>query len=79
MAALALGIGCTALAYLLVFRLINRIGAARAVTVTFLIPVFGTLWGALLLAEPVTLTMLGGGVVVLCGTALATGMLGKLR
>lgn len=74
LAALALGVGCTALAYLLFFRLISRIGAARAVTVTFLIPVFGTLWGALLLAEPVTLTMLGGGVVVLCGTALATGL-----
>ena len=74
-AAVALGVVCTALAYLLYFRLIARIGAARTVSVTFLIPVFGTLWGALFLAETVTLQMLAGGVVILLGTALATGLL----
>ena len=75
LAALVLGVGCTALAYLLFFRLIERIGAARAVTVTFLVPVFGTLWGVLLLGETVTPAMLMGGAVVLLGTGFATGML----
>jgi drug/metabolite transporter (DMT)-like permease len=75
LAALALGVACTALAYLMFFRLIGRIGASRAVTVTFLVPVFGTLWGGLLLGERVTLSMLLGGVVVLLGTSFATGLL----
>lgn len=75
LAALALGVACTALAYLLFFRLINRVGASKAVSVTFLIPVFGTLWGALLLGEPVTASMLLGGAVVLLGTGFATGVL----
>ncbi|WP_294001141.1 DMT family transporter [Sphaerotilus sp.] len=72
-AAAALGIGCTAVAYVLFFRLIARIGASRAVTVTFLVPVFGILWGALFLGEVVTLPMLLGGAVVLVGTGLSTG------
>jgi drug/metabolite transporter (DMT)-like permease len=75
LAALALGVACTALAYLLFFRLIERIGASRAVTVTFLVPVFATLWGGLLLGEQLTLPMLLGGAVVLLGTSFATGLL----
>ena len=43
---IGLALPCTALAYLLYFRLIAHVGAARAITVTFLIPVFGLLWGA---------------------------------
>ena len=73
-AALALGLGCTALAYLLYFRLLARVGPARAVTVTYLVPVFATVWGALLLGESFTLRMGLGGAVVLAGTALATGL-----
>jgi drug/metabolite transporter (DMT)-like permease len=74
-AALALGIGCTAIAYVLFFRLIERVGASRAVTVTFLVPVFGTLWGALFLGEAVTGPMLVGGAIVLVGTGLSTGVI----
>jgi drug/metabolite transporter (DMT)-like permease len=70
-----LAVVCTALAYVLFFRLIARIGAARTVTVTFMIPVFGVLWGALFLGELVTLRMLLGGTVILIGTALTTGLL----
>ncbi|PXW97952.1 threonine/homoserine efflux transporter RhtA [Sphaerotilus hippei] len=73
--AIALGVGCTALAYQLYFRLIGRIGAARTVTVTFLVPLFATVWGAMLLGEPVTADMLVGGAVVLMGTGMATGAL----
>ena len=73
--ALALGIACTGLAYLLYFRLLTRVGAVGASAVTFLIPVFAALWGALLLDEAVTLQMLAGGAVILAGTALALGLL----
>lgn len=76
LAALVLGVACSALAYVLFFRLIARVGTSRAVTVTFLVPVFGTLWGALFLGEPVTASMLAGGAVVLLGTGLATGVIG---
>lgn len=74
-AAAVLGVGCTAIAYVLFFRLIERAGASRAVTVTFLVPVFGTLWGALFLGEAVTGSMLLGGAVVLVGTGLSTGVI----
>ena len=74
-AAAVLGVGCTAIAYVLFFRLIERVGASRAVTVTFLVPVFGTLWGALFLGEAVTGSMLLGGAVVLVGTGLSTGVI----
>lgn len=71
----ALGVLCTGAAYFLYFRLIARLGPARAISVTFLIPFFGTLWGAVFLDESVTLTMLAAGGVILLGTALATGVL----
>jgi drug/metabolite transporter (DMT)-like permease len=74
-----LGLACTALAYVIYFRLLQRVGVARATTVTFLIPVFGILWGALLLGEPVTLGLLAGCGMVLAGTALATGFIGGGR
>jgi drug/metabolite transporter (DMT)-like permease len=75
LALVALALLCTALAYLLYFRLIAHLGAARAIAVTFLIPLFGVLWGALFLAEAVTAAMGFGGAVILLGTALATGVL----
>ncbi len=70
-----LAVLCTAVAYLLYFRLIDRLGAARAITVTFLLPVFGTFWGALFLGERLTPAMLLGCTVILLGTALTTGAL----
>ncbi|PFH08472.1 threonine/homoserine efflux transporter RhtA [Collimonas sp. PA-H2] len=74
----ALGVVCTGLAYILYFRLIERVGAAYAASVTFLIPVFGLIWGALFLGEKVTPSMLAGCAVVLLGTALASGKLENL-
>ena len=74
---LLLGVFSTACAYLLFFRLLARIGPVRAVTVTYLVPLFGVTWGALLLREPVTPNMVAAGVVILIGTAFATGMVGK--
>ena len=75
LALLVLGVVCTAAAYILYFRLIARLGPARAVTVTFLVPVFAILYGTLFLGEQLTLWMLLCGAVVVCGTALATGLL----
>jgi drug/metabolite transporter (DMT)-like permease len=69
-----LAVFSTALAYLLFFRLISRIGPTRAVSVTFLIPVFGCLFGVIFLKETMNLTMLIGAGVVLFGTALALGL-----
>ena len=73
-----LGVLCTSVAYVLYFRLIEHLGPARALTVTFAGPVVALLYGATLLGESVTPWMLGCGAVVLCGTALATGAI-KLR
>ena len=78
-AAIALGVLCTGLAYLLYFRLIARVGPATAMTVTFMIPAFAMLWGRLFLGEDVTSTMLLGCAVILGGTALASGMLSARR
>ncbi len=66
-----LAVLCTALAYLLFFRLIARVGPTRALTVTFLIPVFGMLWGALFLHEQITPYMLAGAGVIVLGTLLS--------
>jgi drug/metabolite transporter (DMT)-like permease len=68
---LALALASTALAYLLYFRLISRIGPARALTVTFLIPLFGVLWGFLFLGEAVGTNTLVGCALILAGTWLA--------
>jgi drug/metabolite transporter (DMT)-like permease len=65
---LALGLVCGAIAYLLYFRLIADIGATGALTVTYLIPVFGVLWGALFLGEALSAPMLAGGALVVLGT-----------
>jgi drug/metabolite transporter (DMT)-like permease len=61
---LGLGLVCTALAYILYFRLISSIGPVKSMTVTFLIPPFGVLWGALLLDEPLGMAHLYGGVLI---------------
>ena len=77
--ALLLGILSTGLAYVLFFRLIARIGPSRAITVTFLIPVFGIFWGALFLGEQVGARILVGAATILAGTALTIGLIGPRR
>ncbi len=63
----ALGLVCSAFAYLLYYRLIADIGPTRALTVTFLMPAFGMVWGVALLGETVTLTMLAGALLIVVG------------
>lgn len=74
MALLAVGVLCTAVAYVLYFSLIERLGPARAITVTFAVPVFAVGYGVALLGETLTAWMVLCGAIVLCGTALATGV-----
>ena len=69
---LALALASTAFAYLLYFRLIATIGPARALTVTFLIPLFGVVWGAAFLGEPLGANTLLACALILGGTWLAT-------
>lgn len=73
-AVIALGVISTGLAYVLYFRLIVSAGATRAIVVTFLIPLFGVLWGLLALDEAITVNMALGTVIILTGTAMTTGI-----
>jgi drug/metabolite transporter (DMT)-like permease len=75
--ALLLGVLCTGFAFVLYYRLVARIGAARTSTVTYLIPLFGVVWAWLLLGEPVTLTMALAGALILAGVALSQQRVGK--
>ena len=73
-AVLTLSLVCTGLAFALLFRLNARIGPQRALTVTFLAPVFGLLGGVLFLGEPLTLGIVLGLLVILVGVSLITGV-----
>jgi drug/metabolite transporter (DMT)-like permease len=75
LAVLALALLCTGIAYVLYFRLIARIGPARAIAVTFLVPAFAMLWAGVFLGEAVTPAMLALCALILLGTSLATGVL----
>jgi len=74
-AVITLGVVCTGFAYILFFRLIERAGPAKALSVTFAIPVFAVLYGVILLGETVTPWMVGCGLVIVLGTTLSTGLL----
>jgi len=76
---IVLGVACTGIAYILYFRLVNRAGPAKALTVTFLIPVFALIYGVIFLNETVTLSMVFLGVVVVFGTALSSGIFPKMK
>jgi drug/metabolite transporter (DMT)-like permease len=67
----ALGVFCTGLAYLFYYRLLYRIGAPRASTVTYLVPLFGVLWAWVILDEPLTVNMALAGALILGGVALS--------
>jgi drug/metabolite transporter (DMT)-like permease len=74
----AVALLCTSVAYILFFRIIEQAGPSRALTVTFLVPVFALGYGAVFLGEQITPWMVGCGVVIVGGTALSTGLV-RLR
>jgi drug/metabolite transporter (DMT)-like permease len=69
---LALGLLASGLALVVYFRLMAAGGATRALTVTYLVPVFAFAWAALFLGETLTAGIAAGGVLILAGTVLVT-------
>ena len=66
-----IGVFSTGVAYALYYRLIQRIGAARAVTVTYLVPLFAVAWAWVLLGEPLTVPMAIAGALIIGSVALS--------
>lgn len=77
--ALILGVLCTALAFILFFHLLEKIGVVRTMIVTYLIPLFGLFWGFLFLDEIITLNITAGALLILAGVALTTGIVTYFR
>jgi drug/metabolite transporter (DMT)-like permease len=71
LSAVMLGVLCTGAAFVLYYRLIARVGASRASTVTYLVPLFGVAWAWMLLGEPLTLTMGIAAALILGSVALS--------
>ena len=65
---LGLALLCSSIAYLFYYRLIADVGPTRALTVAFLIPLFGMTWGAVLLGETITWPMMAGCALIVGGT-----------
>jgi drug/metabolite transporter (DMT)-like permease len=70
MAAGTLGVLCTAVAFLMYFRLLRTIGPTPTMTVVYAIPAFGLLWGAVFLGEVVTASTVVGGLVIVGGVVM---------
>jgi drug/metabolite transporter (DMT)-like permease len=68
----ALALGSTGIAYLLYFRLLAELGATGGMTVIFVVPVFGVLWGSLFLGEAIHLATVLGGAGILFSVWLIT-------
>lgn len=72
--AISLGLLSTALGHVLYFKLVSEAGAHRALSVTYLVPVFGLLWSVLILGEQLTVLTVLCAIVVLGGVVLAVGL-----
>lgn len=79
MNAVALAVGGTGIAYILYFKLIANVGPAKAITVAYLVPLFGIIWGVLFLHEHLSIQTILGGVMILLGVALTTGMVSVIK
>tara|TARA_R110002153_G_scaffold46194_20_gene130273 strand:- start:8136 stop:9026 length:891 start_codon:yes stop_codon:yes gene_type:complete len=77
--AVALAILGTAIAYILYFKLIANVGPAKAISVAYMVPLFGIIWGVLFLQEHLSLQTIIGGVMILTGVALTTGVIGIIK
>lgn len=69
--AVMLGVVCTGVAYALYYRLVQRVGPGRAVSVTYLVPLFAVAWAWWLLDEPLTLKMAVAGLLILGSVAVS--------
>jgi drug/metabolite transporter (DMT)-like permease len=69
-AVIGLGVICTGVAYTLYYYVMNTLGAVRAAGVTYLVPVTAVFWGALLLHEEVSPSVVAGMLVILAGILL---------
>ena len=67
---LVFAVVCSAIAYLIYFYLIKELGPTSALSVTFLMPVFGMVWGYIILGEQIHREMLIGAVIIILGTFL---------
>jgi drug/metabolite transporter (DMT)-like permease len=63
----------TALAQLILYRTLRLFGSAKVSLVTYLMPGFAILYGAVLLDEPITAAVIGGLTLILAGVALGSG------
>jgi len=77
LAVIVLGMVSTGFAYILFYRLIDNVGPIKAMMVTYLIPIFGVLFGYAFLAEQIYLNMLFGGTLILLGVLLTSGLINK--
>ncbi|MFC3747423.1 DMT family transporter [Paenibacillus sp. GCM10012306] len=76
---IGLSILCTSIAYLIYFRLIHNVGAVKTASVTFLVPVFGVVWGVLFLHEQVYLNTILGLVIILLSVTLVNRRGGRRK
>jgi drug/metabolite transporter (DMT)-like permease len=76
---LVLGILGTGVAYVLYYALLAGAGASRSILITYLVPGFALVYGALILDEPVTVAAVLGLALILGGVALGTGVARPLR
>jgi len=72
MSVLAMGVGASGAGIVLYYWLLNRLGAGGASTVNYLLPATAVPWGVVFLHETVTLLMIGGAVIILCGVLLTS-------
>jgi drug/metabolite transporter (DMT)-like permease len=79
LAVLALSLFGTAFAQLVLYRMLNLFGARSMSLVTYLMPGFALVYGALLLDEPLTASVLAGLALILAGVALGSGTLAARR
>lgn len=72
-----LAVFCTAIAYLFFFYLINQVGAVKTLTVTFLVPIFGVIWGTIFLKEVLTMHNIIGLLVIAVSIPLINNQVGN--
>lgn len=78
-AALILAVLCTGVAYIMYFDLIAKVGASQAMTVGYLVPVFGIFWGMVVLGETLSAYAITGGSMIILGVMITTGIVRRRR